>query len=607
MLKFSCVVSVLLLFFFGASGQGYTTLKNASKKSLTSYNEATKYLMQDNLLDAQKVLEKLTTDDPRFIDAWLLLGELYKENKDFERGKSALEKVIAIDPEYSSKGYFFLAECDWNLDRYEDCITSIEKYLSFTDITKQRKIEAERMFMNSKFASVAIQHPVPFEPKNLGDAINTDLMEYLPSLTGDEETIVFTRRVGSGRNANEDFYVSQRNNDQWNPSKPLDGVNSYYNEGAQTITPDGKTMYYVVCDKPGGFGGCDIYFTKQSGQKWSEPKNVGSPVCTNAWETQPCISADGKSLYFVSTRAGGKGGSDIWVATQDKSGKWTTPVNLGDSINTGLDEKSPFIHPDGRTIYFSSNGRPGMGRDDIYYSRKKADGTWSTPVNIGYPINTKNDENSFIVSLDGKHGYFSSDRFKENRDMDLYEFDLYKEARPQTVTYVKGVVTDAASGIAVMATIEFIDLESGTYFVQGISDVTDGSYLTSLPAGKNYALNVSAKGYLFYSENFSLIDYARQEPFLINIALKPMEVGSNMVLKNIFFETDSYALKEESRVELNKLLELLKQNPLLKIQIGGHTDNQGSSDYNQQLSENRAKAVFDLPGGQGHYCVTSLL
>lgn len=589
------ILILLLCFFTGhyAQAQHYTTIKNASKKTLQAYNEATKQIMIENYSAAKEQLEKLTATEAQFVDAWLLLGELNKEEGDFEKGKQALEKAISIAPDYASKSYFFLAECDWNLQAYEDCISACETFLTFTDISKQRKMQADQFIANSKFAANAIQHPVPFDPKSLGDAINTEAPEYLPSLTGDEKTIVFTRRVGTGRNSNEDFFESKKTNDGWGLARPLTGINSAFNEGAQSMTPDGNEIYFVVCDKPGGYGSCDIYYTQKNGNEWSTPKNAGPPVCTNAWETQPSISADGKTLYFTSTRPGGKGGSDIWYATKQKDGKWGTPVNAGDSINTSDDEKTPFIHPDGTTLYFSSPGHPGMGRDDIFYARKKPDGSWGRAVNIGYPINTQNDENSFIVSLNGDHAYFASDRFKLNRDMDIYYFDLYENARPNRVTYVQGTVLDAVSRAPVEADLQLIDVRTGAVGGESASDAGSGEFLVSVPTGKDYALNVSAKGYLFYSDNFSLSDYNLNEPFHINVLLQPIKTGSTVVLKNIFFESDAYLLKEESKVELDKLIDLLKQNPSLKIQIGGHTDNQGTAVYNQALSQNRAKAVYD--------------
>ncbi|MFI5135733.1 MAG: OmpA family protein, partial [Chitinophagales bacterium] len=231
--------------------------------------------------------------------------------------------------------------------------------------------------------------------------------------------------------------------------------------------------------------------------------------------------------------------------------------------------------------------------DDIFIARKKPDGTWTTPKNIGYPINTKADENSLVVSLNGQHAYFASDRLSDDKNFDLYYFDLYKEAQPLSTTFLKGIVTDAETSTPVAAEVDLIDLETGNVIGESHADPVDGSYLVSIPNGKDYALNASAKGYLFYSENFSLKNHPAEKPFLLNVEMKPITAGASMILHNIFFETDSYVLKDESKVELNKLVDLLNQNPSLKILIGGHTDNQGSDQHNQTLSENRAKAVYD--------------
>lgn len=573
--------------------QDYTTLRNASKKTVQIYHDATKQIMNNNYQQAILTLEDLTSKEQDFIDGWLLLGELYKEEGNYAMAKMTLERVMVIDSAYSSKCYFFLTQINWQLDQFEDCIGSAHRYLSFSDISRQRKMEVEQMLYNSIFSLESMKHPVPFDPKPLGPAVNSGVPEYLPSLTGDEKTIVFTRRSGTGRNQNEDFYWSEKGDSGWTMAMPLVDINSLYNEGAQTQTPDGNTIYFVVCDKPGGYGSCDIYVTKRTGKTWSHPTNIGAPVCTNSWETQPSISADGNTLYFISTRPGGKGGSDVWIATKDKSGKWSSPVNAGDSINTVYDEKSVFIHHDNKTLYFSSPGHPGMGKDDIFYSRKEEDGGWSEAVNLGYPINTKNDENSLVVALNGRNAYFSSDRYNKNRDMDLYQFELYEGARPEPVIYVSGKVIDRSTELPVEAAIELINLETGTVAGKSKSDAIIGTYLVSVPTGKNYALNVAAPGYLFYSENFILEYHLPADSFLLDVRLQAIQTGNTVILKNIFFDSDSTALKPFSKAELNKLVELMQQNQALAIQIKGHTDNTGNANYNFLLSESRAKSVYE--------------
>ncbi|MFI5135315.1 MAG: hypothetical protein ACHQD9_05645, partial [Chitinophagales bacterium] len=561
-LKFKLLLSIcFLLISFSLQAQNYTTVKNASKKSLTAWKQANDLIARDDYQEAISSLEKLTSDDPKFIDGWLLLGELYNEQNFYDKGRMALLQSMKLNPDYASKSWFFLAESYWNLDSFISCSNACEKFLSFQTISKERQQEAQRMKINSDFCAEAIKHPVPFNPKNLGPKVNSEQPEYLPSITGDEQTIVFTRRVGQGPLENEDFYFSKKVNGDWTEAAPLTGnINTTYNEGAQSLTPDGNQLYYAACDKPSGYGSCDIYFTQRKGNSWSDVRDVGPPICTNFWESQPCISADGNSLYFVSNRPGGKGGADIWVSYKDKNGKWQQPLNLGDSINTAYDEKSPFIHPDGVTLYFSSKGHPGFGGDDIFIARKKPDGTWTTPKNIGYPINTKADENSLVVSLNGQHAYFASDRLSDNKNFDLYYFDLYKEAQPLSTTFLKGIVTDAETSTPVAAEVDLIDLETGNVIGESHADPVDGSYLVSIPNGKDYALNASAKGYLFYSENFSLKNHPAEKPFLLNVEMKPITAGASMILHNIFFETDSYVLKDESKVELNKLVDLLNQN-----------------------------------------------
>lgn len=591
--KFLTLLSLFLLTVTtNLVAQNYTSVKNASKKVLAEWKQANNLISYEDYRGATDALVSLTRSEPGFIDAWIMLGELYNEQNQFDEGRQALLQAVNLDPNYASKAWFFLAESCWNLDSFYCCAEACERFIQFQTISKERYQQALQMKRNSLFAAEAIKHPVPFDPKSLGEGINSSQPEYLPSVTGDEQTMVFTRRMGKGPAANEDFFIARKMNGAWSSAVPLSGnVNTLYNEGAQSLTPDGNQLYYAACDKPGGFGSCDIYFTQRKGTDWTDVKNAGSPVCTNAWETQPCIGADGNTLFFVSNRAGGKGGSDIWVAYKNKSGKWQLPQNLGDSINTAYDEKSPFIHPDGVTLYFSSKGHPGFGGDDIFISRRKADGTWSTPKNIGYPINSRNDENSLIVSLNGKHAYFASDRLSDSKNYDLYYFDLYKEAQPLSTTFLNGTVTNAEDAAAVAATVQLIDLETGIIVGESDADPVDGTYLVSIPNGRDYALNASATGFLFYSQNFSLKNHHAEKPFLINVEMKPIAVDVPVVLHNIFFETDSYVLKEESKVELNKLVDFLNQNPSLNILITGHTDNQGSDEHNQKLSDDRAKAV----------------
>jgi outer membrane protein OmpA-like peptidoglycan-associated protein len=392
----------------------------------------------------------------------------------------------------------------------------------------------------------------------------------------------------------EDFFISTRTKDVWGKAKKMaPPINSHGNEGAQCISPDGHYMYLTICNKPEGFGSCDLYFSKREGDRWSVPMNMGNLVNSTTWDSQPTISPDGKTIYFASAREGTKGNMDIWKTTFE-DGMWQKPVNLGDSINTVKGEMSPFIHPDGQTLYFTSNGHMGMGGNDIYFARMDSAGNFHKPVNLGYPINTYKDEGFLIVNAKGDKAYFASDQLGGKGGLDLYTFDLYEAARPVTVTYMKGVVYDKNTNKKLDARFELIDLETGTVVVQSNSDPVSGEFLVSLPNEKNYALNVSKEGYLSFSENFTLKGtHDQTDPFLKDVPLQPVETGAVVILKNIFFDFDRYELLPESRIELDRWVDHLKNNPRLKIEIGGHTDNKGSKEYNQVLSENRARSVYN--------------
>jgi len=321
---------------------------------------------------------------------------------------------------------------------------------------------------------------------------------------------------------------------------------------------------------------------------------LGEPVNSPYWDSQPCLSPDGRTIYFVSTRPGGIGKSDIWRSRYNEEGYWAEPENLGSSINTPYDEMAPFVHPDGHSLYFSSAGHPGMGGLDLFVSRMDENGDWQEPINLGYPINTSADEINIIVDASGKSAYISSDKEGGYGNKDVYTFDLYEEIRPNRVTYMKGIVFDAETNARIGANFELIDIHSGEVITESFSDSENGEFLLVLPLRMDYALNVNKENYLFYSENINLTEFTDiDNPFIVSIPLVRIREGAEIVLDNIFFEIDKYDLKEQSIVELEKLYKLLENNPEISILIKGHTDNTGQESYNFELSMRRAEAVYN--------------
>ncbi|NJN78478.1 MAG: OmpA family protein [Saprospiraceae bacterium] len=383
------------------------------------------------------------------------------------------------------------------------------------------------------------------------------------------------------------------------------------NEGAETISADGRFLVYTVCNRREDFGGCDLYYSEMKNSQWSTPRNIGLPVNSRAWESQPSLSADGRTLYFVSSRDGGKGKKDLWVTYKMRNGQWMNPRNLGDVINTDGDESSPHIHADGQTLYFSSDGHVGMGESDMFMTTRQADGTWSQPKNLGYPINTKSAENSLVVSLDGTTGYFASDREDSKGATDIYSFEMPQSIRPKPVTYLKAKVIDANTRLDLVANVELIQLSTGFVYTEAVT-AENGEFLICLPSGDDYALNVSRKGYLFYSENYALKEATSFEaPFQANVALQP--IGSETLPRIMEIQLQVQIQKRVKQLSLKmyflvlalpicnrlqnqnwiNLVVLLKENPTIKIQINGHTDNVGNPETNQKLSLNRATAVMN--------------
>ncbi|MFT7591972.1 MAG: outer membrane protein OmpA-like peptidoglycan-associated protein, partial [bacterium] len=301
---------------------------------------------------------------------------------------------------------------------------------------------------------------------------------------------------------------------------------------------------------------------------------------------------DGVTMFFASDRPGGMGGTDIWYSKKI-NGHWGNPINLGPSINTSRDEQFPFIHNDGSTLYFTSEGLPGMGKSDIFLTRN-INGQWSKPMNIGYPINTGGDEWNFIVNRKGDIAYFSSTGLKPNYGgMDIYSIELYEEARPKKTSYVRGIVTDKFTGKALRADIELFSLKTGERVTSTYSDVKNGKFLLNLPANSEYAFKAGATGYAYHSENFSLTESSLYEPYTLIIKLEPIKKDVRMVMKNVLFEVDKSQLKSESHVELDQLVDYLNRNSTLRIEIGGHTDNTGSEQRNNTLSGERAESVYN--------------
>ncbi|MCG6187760.1 OmpA family protein [Maribellus maritimus] len=560
------------------------------------FDNALLYYKNQDFSSAIGELNKIIEKDSGFQDAYLLLSDVYKEmkNAELEIKNLILAQNIAEKPLIN----FYLAEAYFSLANYKNALLHYKIYFESGNISEERKSEIARQIENCKFAINAKKNPVDFNPQRLSDNINSNNDEYWPVISLDQKKLVFTRLIRiPGRIPQEDFYFSELNSAGWNKAQPISEINTHQNEGAEILSADEKLLFFTACNRYDGKGSCDIYYSRFTNQKWTQAKNAGVQVNTVNWESQPAFSSDNRFLYFSSNRNGGMGNKDIWKIEFkgfDPIGNiiWGEPENLGKNINTEGNEISPFIHPNNRNFFFVSDFHTGMGGYDIFTSKLSADSVFSKPVNLGYPVNTQNDEQGLNISADGRNAYFASAR-NENSGLDIYRFELDESIRPTPVTYAKTSVIDAKTKQAIRASINLVDLsESNNVRVEKTDD--SGELLVCIPLGTNYAFNVSKEGYLFYSQAFRLEDVKTlREPYIFTIELHPVELGAEMNLYNIYFETDSFSILSKSEPELNKLIGFLENNPSLLIEIQGHTDDTGNQDKNEELSEMRAKSVAE--------------
>jgi len=589
------LLSILLL--WPANLMPQERISTTSTKAIEAYNNGLQHFTLHNYKIAESQFLSAIEADPGFIEAYFMLAEVFEDSNQPLKAIDIYHRGLQLSSGYYPYGFVRLGNLEYREGLYENALTSYTRYLSLNTNNAAHLEKAREGLARCEYSLKAIKNPVEFKPVNLGPTVNTTADEYWPSLSADEQTLVITRLVHideSMKRVQEDFFISHLNNNSWEEMKNAGSpLNTNDNEGAQTLSGDGRLMIFTACNRNDGIGRCDLYYSVREGEKWSPPRNLGRLVNTAYRETQPSVTPDGRTLYFSSDRPGGKGQHDIWVSHLDENGKWTTPENLGVIINSKGIEMSPFIHPDNQSLYFSSDGHIGLGGYDLFVSRRDSSGEWQKPVNLGYPINTNRDEIGLVVNARGDKAYYSSDVDK-SKGKDIFVFDLPVQDRPNMVTYMKGKVFDTDDHSLLRAYFELIDLETGSIYYRSFSDSLTGEFIVSIPVHHNYMLNVSRKGYLFFSENFSLKNtYLADKPFLKDVPLQPLKIGNYVVLRNIFYETDSYALKKESTAELNKVVRFLQANPVIKIEIGGHTDNTGNPEYNQKLSENRAKTVAD--------------
>ncbi|AIZ63890.1 membrane protein [Hymenobacter sp. DG25B] len=580
--------------------QAQVRLSSTNTKARNLFEKAVSQAKSRDFAKAIETLDQLNQKFPSLGEPFLVKGSLQKALGDnrgaFESYRAGLQ-LLPFSPA-RSLDYFTLGELALSYGEYAVAADNYNNYLK-TAAKGQRNIpKAQRQLQNCEFAKAAISKPVGVAPQRMPEPLNTFRFQYFPSLTADNRFLLFTGRTTA--QSDEDLYLSQQNPDgtMGPPTSISATINTELNEGAGTISGDGKTLVFASCDRPGSMGNCDLYISRRTGNAWSKPRNLGRAVNSANWDSQPALSADGRTLYFTSDRRGGQGLEDIYVTALQPDGTWSPARNLGAPVNTAGKDMAPFIHASGSTLYYVTDGLVGMGGLDIYKCTIE-NGKWSEPMNLGYPLNTHENEASLYIASDNVRGFCSRTRpaeagvMERDRAVDLFSFEVPKEVRSREAsTYTQGRVYDATTKKPLQADVQLYDLVTNQLVQYVTSDPVNGDYTVVLNEGRQYAMYASANGYLLKSLSFDYTNQHTFDPLTLDMYLEPVKTGRTMVLNNLFFETNEYKLKPTSRTELDRLIQFMRQYKDVQVQIAGHTDDVGAEADNEKLSLNRAKSVY---------------
>ncbi len=579
-------------------------LAQKNDQAVIAYDQGKSLYDKDKYSDAIPYFEKSLQIKSDNEDALYYLGlSLGYENQN-EKVITTLKKLESVNPNYWAWFYYELGVAQINTRQYSEAVTSFEKFNQKfpKDPSRIRYHHQSQYKLNyaRQQQELRSMKPMMKEPVKLSSSVNSPYPDYMPALDPTGTKLYFTSKRFGGikeddtteKEGDEDVYFIEKSGTEWSTPKLLpEPLNSASNEGAACFSADGQTMIFTACGRKEGIGSCDLYISTLEGSEWTNPVNMGNVVNSDQWDSQPTISYDGNRIIFTSSRTGGYGSEDLYMIEKNVFGEWGSPMNLGGMVNTPFSDDAPFLAQDGKTLYFASKGHPGYGGYDLFKTVYE-NGRWSVPLNLGRPLNTEGDDSYFTIGGSGEIGYFSSNREGGDQE-DLYQMEIPEEMRPQPTVVVEGVVTNLKTGDKVGAYVMVEDLNTGELIAVNKSNSESGKYLVVLPAGKTYSVSANKEAFFFHSERFDVPSTSRYQMIRKDIALKPIEKGAKVVLNNIFFETGKATLSIQSKVELEKAVELMKTNPSMTIEVGGHTDNVGDDGFNMKLSHDRARSVMD--------------
>ena len=547
--------------------------------------------------------------------ALYLRGEWAMRTGKFPIAEGSWKRLTKRCPGYKPDLLFFIATLTIEAGRPEEAERYLEQWFLRSDRELGYEKEAENMLAELNLKETFLANPVPFNPQPARN-LNTRWDEYLAALTPDGSSIYFTRRSkkknkydgpGAQLRSVEEFSSAVSTGEHQGMPAFEEGTaleapfNTQYNEGGPSITADNRFMVFTICERnpKTGAQNCDLYYTTYEYGVWNGirpmPEGINRP---ESWESQPSISPNGDILYFTSDRKGGYGGLDLYRSTKDANGNWGVPENLGAAVNTKKNEKSPFIHPDSESLYFASDGHPGMGGYDLFKIQiAQGSAQWGKPMNLGYPINTGSDEIGMMVTLDGQKAYFASNKINQSNGWDIYFFDLYEAVQPEEVVLVRGQLKiDQFASDEDPKVLLKNSVTGESQQLQLSHDDNSFTAVVKKEEAQQVLVQVEAKKAAFsaaplrLSPNFEDEGLHKNEVY-IDLEHKDLESGEAYPIPHILFETASDRLDAQSELLIASFAEYLLVAPSLRVQIQGHTDNVGDADANLDLSQRRAKRV----------------
>ena len=560
-----------------------------SKQAAESYEAGISALNKNDVQKAIQFFTLAASKDSLYLDPIITLFQVYHDQKDFQKAIHYFNEIKKRDSIASIPFLVKQGSALASLGQYKAAYQLLTPYIQNNSLPNYLKEKANEFYAICQFAtSQNIAPEISFN--NMGDSINSPASEYFPTVSIQDSLFLFMRRLNLSR---EDFYTSIMGVDGFSAAIPLsDTLNFAAKKGSMSLSADLQTLYYAADYAEQGYGRYDIYKVQRSPWGWSKPKNLGQRINSDFWDSAPSIAPDGNSIYFASNRPEGYGGIDIYVSFKNEKGYWEEAINLGPSINTKGDDQTPFIHADNQSLYFSSNGRAGFGGSDIYVSRKKIDGNWTTPINLGYPINTYDNEGTIAVASNGANAYIASDRADSRGELDIYKITLAENTRAYKTWYIKGQIIDAATKKTIAAELQIVDPASG-YPMMEMQIDSMGQFLLALPYFDSLGLKINSPGHDYLSSILPIDSVKAMAGKTFNFSLTPIEKIFTKTFNQVYFETNAAILQPISSVELDALVRYLKSTLNAQILIEGHTDNTGTIAQNNLLSLQRANAIGD--------------